>query len=118
MAQVEVTQASLFMEQFVGSGIMEHVHMERTASVGMFVELVPMQVSLGSSTKPQHVEILDPGLNQVFSISEDLSLSYHSWRRSWAMDDYIKAHNLVRKSGKYNFEGCRIRSPQLYGMIG
>ena len=27
------------------------------------------------------------------------------------MDDYIKAHNLVRKSGKYNFEGCRIPVP-------
>ena len=30
---------------------------------------------------------------------------------SWATEDYIEAHKLVRDSGKFNYEGCRIPVP-------
>ena len=30
---------------------------------------------------------------------------------SWTTEDYVRAHNMVRESGKFNFEGCRIPIP-------
>ena len=34
-----------------------------------------------------------------------------SWGQSWTSKDHIKAHNMVRESGRYNFEGCKIPVP-------
>ena len=39
------------------------------------------------------------------------ALSPCSLGSSWNTEDYIKAHHLIRASGKYNFEGCRIPVP-------
>ena len=33
------------------------------------------------------------------------------WGIRWTTDDFINAHKLVRESGKFNFEGCRIPIP-------
>ena len=30
---------------------------------------------------------------------------------NWTTSDFISAHNAVRNSGKYNFQGCRIPVP-------
>ena len=42
------------------------------------------------------------------------SLSDHPFSSrevSWTTEDYIRAHNMVKASGKFNFEGCRIPIP-------
>ena len=31
--------------------------------------------------------------------------------KGWATEDFIRAHILVKESGRYNFEGCRIPLP-------
>ena len=46
-----------------------------------------------------------PGLLSRFSKGPILS-SF-----SWDTETYLKVHRLVRRSGKYNFEGCRIPVP-------
>ena len=34
-----------------------------------------------------------------------------SWGQSWASEDFIKVHTMVRESGKHNYEGCKIPVP-------
>ena len=43
--------------------------------------------------------------------SEGPVLSACSQALRWDTEDYLKAHNLVKASGLYNFEGCRIPVP-------
>ena len=38
-------------------------------------------------------------------------LSSGSWGVRWSTDDFINTHKLVRESGKFNFECCRIPIP-------
>ena len=38
-------------------------------------------------------------------------LSSVSSRGRWATEDFIRAHELVKESGKHNFEGCRLPLP-------
>ena len=45
------------------------------------------------------------------SVDHVPSLSSRSWSTSWSNEDFINAHRLVRQSGAYNFEGCRISVP-------
>ena len=52
----------------------------------------------------------DPSQGSVFSEGSS-SLSYCVGDVSWSAEDYIKAHRLVRQSGKYNFECCKIPVP-------
>ena len=33
------------------------------------------------------------------------------WGESWTTEDFIRAHHAVKRSGKFNFEGCRIPIP-------
>ena len=54
-----------------------------------------------------------PGLGQL-SVRSRISssgLSSCGWGMSWSTEDFIKAHKLVRESGRHNFEGCRISIP-------
>ena len=39
---------------------------------------------------------------------------------SWTSEDFIEAHNLIKSSGKFNFEGCKIPIPTAirYDRIG
>ena len=53
------------------------------------------------------VVVLGPVLYQVSRFSKSPTLSSHSW----STDMYLKAHRLVRNSGKYNFESCKIPVP-------
>ena len=53
------------------------------------------------------VVVLGPVLDQVSRFSESPSLS----SLSWSTEMYLKAHRLVRNSGKYNFESCKIPVP-------
>ena len=48
------------------------------------------------------------------SSSSDGNLSRLSdcrWEINWSQRDFIRAHNLVKKSGKPNFQGCKIPIP-------
>ena len=47
----------------------------------------------------------------VFSESRASGLSADSQGTSWDVEDFIKVHKLVRKSGKHNFESCKIPIP-------
>ena len=38
-------------------------------------------------------------------------LSASGWGVNWTTEDFLQAHQLVRESGKFNFEGCRIPIP-------
>ena len=54
------------------------------------------------------------GLNKVSSIlssDSEVGLSSTDWGVSWTTGDFIQAHNLIKKSDKYNFEGCKIPIP-------
>ena len=33
------------------------------------------------------------------------------WGESWTTEDFIRAHHAVKRSGRFNFEGCRIPIP-------
>ena len=46
----------------------------------------------------------------MFSISSSC-LSSGSGDLHWSTQDFVEAHKKVRKSGKFNFEGCRIPIP-------
>ena len=48
---------------------------------------------------------------RVPNIRQSAILSSDSWGEKWSTEDFIIAHNLVRLSGKCNFEGCRIPIP-------
>ena len=50
-------------------------------------------------------------MSGVFSISRASGLSADSQGTSWDVEDFIKVHKLVRKSGKHNFESCKIPIP-------
>ena len=62
------------------------------------------------STKLQHA-VTPRGTSRRGSSS---SLSVHSSSSgevSWTAEDYVRVHNMVKESGKFNFEGCRIPLP-------
>ena len=48
---------------------------------------------------------LEPGCS--FSTGEDPVIS----SCGWTAEDFLKVHRLVRESGKFNFQGCRIPVP-------
>ena len=51
---------------------------------------------------------------RVSSRGSTNSLSCHSSSSrevSWTTEDYVRAHNRVKESGRFNFEGCRIPIP-------
>ena len=54
-----------------------------------------------------------PDLGRIlgFSGSSASLLSSEGWGIRWSTADFIKAHNDVKESGKFNFEGCRIPIP-------
>ena len=52
-----------------------------------------------------------PGLSLGFSKSVAPVLSAFSKGSNWAEEDFIMAHELVRASGKFNFEYCKIPIP-------
>ena len=52
--------------------------------------------------------VLLPGVGKI--IGTFSSSSYPQFT-SWTTNDFIKAHNAVRESGKFNFEECRIPIP-------
>ena len=51
------------------------------------------------------------GLIPSVGIGSSFDLSSGSWGVRWSTKDFISAHKLVRESGKFNFEGCRIPIP-------
>ena len=101
------------MEWYAGSGIMALVPMERTVSVGMCAGCVPRQESWASGIRAQHMtaQVPGPGLRSARSRYNFSGLSSLGWGNSWSTEGFIKAHKLVRESGRHNFEGCRIPIP-------
>ena len=51
----------------------------------------------------------DQGQRSVFSSDFISTISVSG--KNWSVNDFIHVHNMVRKSQKYNFEGCKIPSP-------
>ena len=49
-----------------------------------------------------------PGVGKIIGIFSSSSFPQFT---SWTTKDFIKAHNAVRESGKFNFEECRIPIP-------
>ena len=106
--QAEVSHC---MVQCVGSGISAPVRMGMTASAGIFARPVPTQVRWVSSTKPPHMSpVPDPHQGTVFSICSSIPPTSDQ-EVSWTAYNYIEAHKLVRNSGKFNYESCRIPIP-------
>ena len=110
-AQVEV---GLFMVLFAGSGILVLAPMAPIANAGIAARLALKQVSWVSSTGLLTMKARVPGRHSLHSLhnlhsvpSEDPFLS----PLSWDSETYLKAHRLVRNSGKYNFAGCMIPVP-------
>ena len=54
-----------------------------------------------------------PGLGHlsVRSRHNSTGLSFFGGDKNWSTENYIKAHEMVRESGRHNFEGCRIPLP-------
>ena len=81
---------------------------------GISAEHVQRQVNLGKPTSLRRITTLHPTMEEMgrgFSKSWVSHLPYRSWGIRWATQDFIKAHIAIKKSGKYNYEGCRIPIP-------
>ena len=50
-------------------------------------------------------------LSNVPSSVIDSDLSVVSGGRCWDTEDFIRAHVLIKESGKHNFEGCKLPLP-------
>ena len=64
-----------------------------------------------SRTKHQATTARGVSPSRAFNMSEASILPVGGWESSWGTQDFIKAHELVVKSGKYNFEVCKIPVP-------
>ena len=96
------------MGLFVTNGMRELVAMVRSANAGMFVRHVLMQVSSGRSIRLLRMTRV-ARVRRAGSYS--VSLSSVAAGEKWKVEDFLKAHQLVRQSGKCNFEHCRIPVP-------
>ena len=84
--------------------------MEKSVNLNMYVGLVLKQERLVSSTR--HRLIATPRVpSRRGSVSSLSDHPFSSREVSWTTEDYIRAHNMVKASGKFNFEGCRIPIP-------
>ncbi|CAL4257486.1 unnamed protein product, partial [Meganyctiphanes norvegica] len=97
-------------------GIPACAHMEIGAKSGTSVGLALKQADQVSSTKLLRMGHLVPvrDSHRVISVGSSSEVtvrapSSHGIR--WTTEDFIKAHKEVRRSGRYNFEGCRIPIP-------
>ena len=99
------------MVQSASNGTSVHALTVTTANAGMSAKPVPSKVSWESSTNPLPMIGQGPDKISLYSLERVPSLSSRSGSTSWLMEDYINAHRLVRQSGAYNFEGCRISVP-------
>ena len=50
-------------------------------------------------------------LRRMGSASQGTSLPSLGWGEKWQVGDFLRAHDLVRRSNKFNFELCRIPVP-------
>ena len=110
--EVEVVKVGLSSTTFASSGMMVTAHMGPTAGSGMHVGHVEKQGSWVNPTRPQ-VQIAPMlGEEEVISVpSTDLKQSAPNNVSMWSTEEYLSAHLEVAKSGRYNFQGCRIPIP-------
>ena len=88
--------------------------MGTSAGNGMCVGHVRKQVSLVSITGlPRMVApaVAAGRQSSVFSNCISSGISRGNWGVVWDFSDYIRAHETVKASGKFNFQGCRIPIP-------
>ena len=106
--QVEVNHC---MELSVGSGTQAIAHLGLIASAGIAARPVQTRVNLVRSIKPRltTARARVPGASNVFSEGPDLSPCSQAF--NWDTEDHIRAHTLIKASGKYNFEGLKIPVP-------
>ena len=81
------------------------------ASAGIAARPVQSQVNWVRSIKPRltTARARVPGASNVFSEGPDLSPCSQAF--NWDTEDHIRAHTLIKASGKYNFEGLKIPVP-------
>ena len=86
------------------------VAMEIGVSSGMCVGLVLKLASWESCTRRLLVTA-HPKANREFSRRILACPVFCSSEVSWNTEDFIRVHKMVKKSGRYNFEGCKIPIP-------
>ena len=109
-----LVKINLFTLLFASSGIMALVHMGIGVTAGTVAGPVQRMGRLVRHTKHPHIIMALQGQGKrkrVPNIRQSDILSSDSWGEKWSTEDFIIAHNLVRLSGKCNFEGCRIPIP-------
>ena len=123
----------LYIMLYVINGTVVSAHMAVNARDGMFaghvlqkaswennIRLHPMTVLLQimakvisgfSSSSRLSIQQTNhqSGFDSLSSSAPSLSSSGHGI--SWSTSDFINAHEAVKNSGKYNFEGCKIPIP-------
>ena len=81
-----------------------------SANGGMFVGPVQRQVSPERTTNPSTVATRVSKVRSRASF-DPVNLPHFRGNVKWSTADYIAAHNTIKDSGKYNFEGARIPIP-------
>ena len=109
--EVALEKVSHCMGQSAGNGMWAHVPMVTIASDDMLARHLQSQVSRESSTSPPPMRTRVQGLSLEFSHNTVPPLFSSSWGIGWSTNDFIHAFRLVRESGSFNFEGCRIPVP-------
>ena len=97
------------MQLFAGNGTMAPVGLGTGVGSGMFVGHAQSQANRGKNIK--QLRITAPPLTLS---NQSRGFSDRQWVKqdvSWSSEDFILAHNTVRASGKFNFQGCKITIP-------
>ena len=100
-------KVSLFMVLSAGSGILGLVLMVIIVGAGTSVSHVPRQGSWESNISLRLMIVLGLEPGRSFSTGEGPVIS----SCGWMAEDFLRVHRLVRESGKFNFQGCRIPVP-------
>ena len=98
----------------VSSGTMAHVFMEIDVKNAMFAGHVHRLEKWARPTRQLRIKVQILTLSKIISIPSSKSfsgLSSISQSGSWSIKDFLKVHEMVRSSGMYNFQACKIPIP-------
>ena len=95
---------------YAGTGTSEPVLLLRDAIDCMCAALVPTPGSQESSIRHRHTKTLE-GMTGTTGHAFSSNLSSNCWGVKWDTGEFLEAHRVVKASGKFNFEGCKIPIP-------
>ena len=102
------------VQLFVTNGIMATVHLVKIVRDGMHVLRVVTLVSLENRIGLLLILIQEQGeIKAIEEPSSERGKSVFEGDIKWSTKDYLNVHELVKNSGKYNYEGCRIPIPTI-----